>query len=94
MAHEPQLGFEVDREVEQLSIHGDPDGLRRLAKQLERLASAVEASGEMDHLHLFSEQWGDGEISSAARDTACHPIHHVKFYVWPKENARERGGVA
>lgn len=80
--NEPFLAFEVDAAGEQLFIHADPQGMRHLARHLEALAQRVEQRGP-EHTHLFSEEWGDGEISSERQSEDGHVIHHVKILGWP-----------
>ncbi|MHB8168989.1 MAG: Imm32 family immunity protein [Thermoleophilia bacterium] len=58
--NEGQITFEISSDCDQLHVHGDPEGLRRLAAILERLA----AGSESEHEHLMTEDWGRGELSS------------------------------
>ena len=83
MNKDPYLGFEIDAEGQLLYLHADPAGLRMLAQRLEALARRSEQKGP-DHLHFFSEQWGDGEICGTPQAKECHAIHHVKILCWPK----------
>ena len=84
------LSFEVDANAEQLFIHADPAGLRGLAKRLERLASRVEQQGA-DHDHLFSDEWGDGDLSSQPQAEGNRAIHHVKVLAWPAPSSDASG---
>jgi Immunity protein 32 len=78
------LTFELDGDGEQLFIHGDVQGLRDLVASLQHLITKAEA-GEPDHDHLFTEEWGGDELTSASQltDAAVRLIHHVKIDGWP-----------
>ena len=86
MPRDKLLTFELDRDGDQLFIHGDAQGLRDLVTSLQHLLTKAEA-GEPDHDHLFTEEWGGHELTSEPQltDTAVHLIHHVKIYAWPTE---------
>jgi hypothetical protein len=86
MPDKPYLSFEIDAAGEQLFIHADPAGLRLLASRLAQLAERVDAGGA-DHLHFFTETWGDGEISDKPQSADCRPVHHVKLLGWPPAQA-------
>ena len=73
------LTFELDRNNEQIFIHGDAEGLRALAKVLSRLAEKAEL-GRTDHDHLMTEEWSGNELSSTAQGKETKLIHHVKIY--------------
>ena len=77
------LAFQIDKDSEQVFVHGDSAGLEFLAKQLLDLAAKARA-GEFPHTHFFSEEWGgDGELSSEPQKKDEKLIHHVKVYGWP-----------
>ncbi len=57
------LSFELVGDGEELDIHGDPAGLRRLAFVLERLASQPKS----DHEHLMTPEWAGDELSSGSQ---------------------------
>lgn len=76
------LTFEIDKEKDQLFIHGDPLGLRRFAKLLEHLAEKAE-NNDFPHDHLFSQEWGGDDISSVPQDENHKCLNHVKVYGWP-----------
>lgn len=84
------LTFELDRDGDQVFIHGDPEGLRFLSLMLDRLIRAAE-SGEEEHEHLMTPDWGGQELSALPQGTdgAEKLAHHVKIYGWPSaEGAR------
>lgn len=76
------LTFELNKEKDELFIHGDPVGLRRLARILEHLAD-VAVGGDFPHDHLFSEGWGGDQLSSEAQEADHECLNHVKIYAWP-----------
>lgn len=78
------LTFELEQDGEQLFIHGDPTGLRLLARSISRLAERAEV-GEPDHDHLFTEAWGGWELSAKAQSPQSESrlLNHVKVFGWP-----------
>jgi hypothetical protein len=77
------LAFEWDAEAEMVVISGDGEGLRSLARTLERLAARADA-GQLDHDHLMSEAWGGHELTEySGSDNPASPVHHVKIYGAP-----------
>lgn len=82
------LSFEVDKDSEQLFIHGDPIGLEKFANTLLKLAQDARA-GDFPHDHFFSKEWGGDELSSVKQGKEGKLINHVKIYSWPtKEGAK------
>ncbi|MBF0137126.1 MAG: immunity protein 32 [Magnetococcales bacterium] len=79
------LVFELNKDGDQLFIHGDPTGLRRLAQLLECLAVKAE-NGDFPHDHLFSEEWGGSELSVITQEDGNKHLNHVKIYGWPNSN--------
>lgn len=76
------LVFELNLENDELFLHGDPAGLRRLAALLTKLADVAEG-GKFPHEHLFTPAWGGGELSSQPQEKGHHSVNHVKIYGWP-----------
>lgn len=76
------LTFELDSDKDQLFIHGDPSGLRRLGKLLEHLADQAE-QGDFPHGHYFTEEWGGEDLSSVPQEEGHECLNHVKIYGWP-----------
>jgi hypothetical protein len=75
------LTFEYMKEEEAVFIHADPNGLRKLAEELIKLAQTVEAN-DNDHLHLLTEEWGGYELDSESQSKDGIIINHVKIYGW------------
>ena len=73
--------FELTSDGDELHIHGDPAGLRRLAVQLERLASSQSAT----HEHLSTPAWGGNDLSQLAQGEANGDrlLHSVTLHSWP-----------
>jgi hypothetical protein len=82
------LTFEITNEGDQVFIHGDPAGLRKLASILETLAANAER-GDFPHEHLFASEWGGEDLSSTVQVTGNRCIPHVKLFGWPDA----RGGI-
>jgi hypothetical protein len=76
------LSFEISAESDELFIHADPSGLRRLAALLETLAKEAE-KGEFPHEHLFTQEWGGAELTSVVQEIGHRCLMHVKVYGWP-----------
>jgi len=76
------LVFELNKENDELFIHADPIGLRRLARLLDKLATAAER-GDFPHEHLFTPEWGGDDLSPHTQENDHHCLNHVKVYGWP-----------
>lgn len=76
------LVFELGPDPDELFIHGDAAGLRRLATLLNTLAVRADA-GDFPHDHLFTTQWGGSELASEVQEPSHVCLHHVKVYAWP-----------
>ena len=61
-----------------LEIHGDRDGLERLAAHLQVLL----AKDERDHTHLMTFDWGGSDLSSKQQNADAKLIKHVKIIRW------------
>lgn len=72
------LTFEADKDNDQLEIHGDKNGLLRLAKILTDMARQQET----EHRHLMTEDWGGAELSNDKQGLENKLYHHVKIYIW------------
>ena len=79
------LTFELDKDSEQIFVHGDPAGLKYFAKALLKLAEKAE-DGEFPHNHFFTEEWGGYELSSEPQGSEGKLVHHVKVYGWPTKD--------
>ena len=82
------LTFEVDKEAEQIFIHGDPVGLERFANALLKIAKSAK-DWDFPHDHFFAEEWGGDDLSSVPQSEDGKPVSHVQIYGWPtKEGAK------
>jgi Immunity protein 32 len=86
-SEETMLTFELCSDGETVEIHGDRDGLLRLAKGLAELA----VSDHTDHMHLMTEAWGGPGLTNLRQGLDNKLLHHVKLFVWPNESDFERG---
>jgi len=76
MTSSPMLVFELTSEGDQLEIHADEEGLRRLKKHLEALLS-----GEQ-HVHLKTPAWGGSELGEEPQQEGHVALNHVKILCW------------
>jgi len=77
------LTFELSEEGDELSIHGDPAGLRLLAERLSGLAAKAESGAEgVDQ--LSTSVWGGNELSLEPQGSNTRLIYQVRV------NARTR----
>src|SRR6267142_1319754 len=74
------LSFELWDKPEPLFIHGDTEGLRKLAEALLILAENTPA-GCFDHEHLWLTQ------GLSEQGKGGHRISHVKIYCWRGDKA-------
>jgi hypothetical protein len=76
------LSIEISPEGDELFVHGDPAGLRRLSAVLEQVAASAER-GEFPHEHLFANEWGGDDLASEAQESGHRCLMHVKVLGWP-----------
>jgi hypothetical protein len=79
------LSFEIDKDNEQIQIHGDKKGLQNLCQLINKLISNTE-EGYFDHDHLMTPQWGGSELSE--KNMGGLVINHVKVYCWKGEQCQ------
>lgn len=87
------LALVVDADGQQVFVHLDRAGVDHLIRQLEHIRKGLDAN-DCPHVHLFSSEWGDGELSiSTAMDQgqAGRPIHHLKIHGWNEEWVTKHG---
>ena len=85
------LTFELDKDAEQVFVHGDPAGPEYFANELLKMAAQAK-KGEFPHDHFFTEEWGGNELSSEKQGTEEKLINHVKVFCWPSsEGAKPYG---
>jgi hypothetical protein len=70
------LVFELTPEGDQLEIHADEEGLRRLKNHLETLHS-----GER-HVHLKTPGWAGSELNEEPQQKGHIVLNHVKIFCW------------
>jgi hypothetical protein len=74
------LTFELEKNGLELNIHTDIQGLETLITQLSSLLKSSRKGGT-DHLHLMTEEWGGGELSSEPQGDGS-VLNHVKVFCW------------
>ena len=89
-AQNEYLSLETSAEGDQVFLHASPAGLRRLARNLELLASQAE-SGDSPHDHYFTEAWGGCELSEELQDPKNTQVHHLKLFGWQMGGKHGRG---
>jgi hypothetical protein len=75
------LTFELGPDREQLYIHGDAVGLRRLAKLLNELADAADRAGFTEG-RLRTDNWGGYGLSAEAQEPYGECVNNVMIYGW------------
>jgi hypothetical protein len=70
------LVFELTPDGDQLEIHADEEGLRRLKNHLDMLLS-----GE-GHVHLKTPAWAGSELSEEPQHEGDIVLNHVKIFCW------------
>jgi len=72
------LTFETNVDNDRLEVHGDKDGLLKLAKILTDMAD----QNESEHRHLMTKDWGGLELSDEKQGLDNELCHHVKLFFW------------
>ena len=73
------LTFELSEEGDELSIHGDPPGLRLLAERLTELAAKAESQSQPGSSQLSTSVWGGNELSLEPQGTDTRLIYQVRI---------------
>jgi hypothetical protein len=73
------LTFELSEEGDELSIHGDPAGLRLLAERLTELATKAESQSQPGSSQLSTSVWGGNELSLEPQGTDTRLIYQVRI---------------
>ena len=88
------LAVVVDGKQEGLmSIHLDLAGLDYLVSQLSHIRKKL-VENQVEHFHMFSEDWGDGTLSISRMGEAQEdgkPIHQINTYGWTDEWVEKHG---
>lgn len=72
------LVFELGPERDELFIHADQEGIRRLQEHLDALLK-----GE-PHVHLKTPAWGGDELGEEVQRKEDKLLNHVKIFCWHK----------
>jgi len=73
------LTFEMSEEGDELTIHGDPPGLRLLAGRLAELAAKAETQSNPSVANLSTSVWGGNELSLEPQGKDTRLIYQVKI---------------
>jgi hypothetical protein len=73
------LTFELNDRKDELTIHGDPEGLLFLSQTIKRL-TAYTQKNSFNHMHLATEEWAGTELSSESQGGEI--LNQVKIYCW------------
>lgn len=77
------LTFELSEEGDELTIHGDPPGLRLLAERVSELATKAETQSNPSVAALSTSVWGGNELSLEAQGTDTRLIYQVRVVARP-----------
>ena len=77
------LTFEVSEEGDELSIHGDPPGLRLLAQRISDLAAKCETQSNPGVAQLSTSVWGGNELSLEPQGNDTRLIYQVRIVARP-----------
>ena len=87
MKEQHLLSVVTDEDGSQVFIHLDLAGVNYLLKELSHLKAQLE-DNDCPHFHLFTEEWGGGELTSSKlpdQKDEKHQVHHLKIYGWNEE---------
>jgi hypothetical protein len=77
------LPVELSEEGDELTIYGDPSGLRLLASRISELAAKAEALSKPGVEQLSTSAWGGNELSLQPQGTNTRLIYHVRVVAKP-----------
>lgn len=77
------LTFELSEEGDELTIHGDPPGLRLLAERISELAAKAETQNNPSVTNLSTSVWGGNELSLEPQGNDTRLIYQVKMVARP-----------
>jgi len=77
------LTFELAEEGDELTIHGDPPGLRLLAQRISDLAAKAESQSKPGVAQLSTSVWGGNELSLEPQGTDTRLIYQVRIVARP-----------
>jgi len=84
------IAFVIDKGYDLLYLHLDLAGIDRLIQKLNGIRNELK-SGNVDHFHMFSDEWGNGELSLSSmgdKPDEGRPIHQINVYGWTEEGVR------
>jgi len=86
------LALVADPDDGQVHLHADLGGVDFLIGELEKIKKQLLAE-ECPHTHLFSEEWGGGELSVSTMldNRQGLPVHHLKVFGWNEEWVEKHG---
>ena len=73
------LTFELSEEGDELTIHGDPPGLRLLAERISELAAKAETQSNPSVANLSTSVWGGNELSLEPQGNDTRLVYQVKI---------------
>jgi hypothetical protein len=77
------LTFELSEEGDELTIHGDPAGLRLLAQRVSELATKAEIQSNPSAVALSTSVWGGNELSLEPQGIDTKLIYQVRIVARP-----------
>jgi hypothetical protein len=77
------LTFELSEEGDELTIHGDPPGLRLLAQRVADLAAKAETQSNPSVANLSTSVWGGNELSLEPQGADTRLIYQVRIVARP-----------
>lgn len=80
------LTFELSEEGDELTIHGDPPGLRLLAERVSALAAQAETQsgpGVAQLAQLSTSVWAGNELSLEPQGTDTRLVYQVRIVAQP-----------
>lgn len=79
------LTFELSEQSDELTIHGDPAGLRLLADRVSDLAAKAEVQSNPGVAQLSTSVWGGNELSLEPQGKDTRLIYTVRIVAKPKK---------
>jgi hypothetical protein len=96
MRHTPNVGvpgrhlltFELSEQGDELTIHGDPPGLRLLSERIAELAAKCEAQSTPGSAQLSTSVWGGNELSLEPQGSDTRLVYQVRIVAKPPARKR------
>jgi hypothetical protein len=85
------LTFELSEEGDELTIHGDPAGLRLLAERIAGLAGKAESQSNPSIAQLSTSVWGGNELSLEPQGTDTRLVYQVRIVARPPAPQKKPG---